>query len=173
MSQVTHMDKSRHTYGWVMSHTWMSHVMHEWVMPHIWMRDFTHMNEYTLMIEWVTSHVWMSHVRRMNESWHVHEWVTPTHITETTLCLFKVTRYPDDNHRVNKTIPMNSQLSLSFEQRAEIFEYLPVFFFVRSRGIQMTNNESVRRFRWIPIVHQICRPFEKENHLAQCQVYRV
>jgi len=45
MSHVTLMNASCHTYGWVMSHIWMSHVTHEschtyeWVMSHV-----THMH---------------------------------------------------------------------------------------------------------------------------------
>jgi len=54
MSQVAHMNMSRHTYAWVTSHVWMSHV--------------THMNESCHTYEWVMSHTWMSQVARMNES---------------------------------------------------------------------------------------------------------
>jgi len=47
-----HVNESRHTYEWVMSHMWMSHVTHmneschtyERGMSHIWMRHLTHMN---------------------------------------------------------------------------------------------------------------------------------
>ena len=52
MSHVPHMNESRHTYKWVMSHIWMSHV--------------THMNESCPTYEWVTSHIWKSHVPHMN-----------------------------------------------------------------------------------------------------------
>ena len=51
---------SCHMYGWVMSHTWMSHV--------------THMNESCHTYGWVTSHIWMSHVIHIDESWHT-SWV--------------------------------------------------------------------------------------------------
>jgi len=54
---------SCHTYEWVMSHIWMSHV--------------THMNESCLTHEWVMSH--------MNESCHTYEQVMPytcrSHVT--------------------------------------------------------------------------------------------
>ena len=46
--------ESCHTYGWIMSHIWMSHV--------------TPMNESCHTYEWVMSHLLMSHVTRMNES---------------------------------------------------------------------------------------------------------
>jgi len=42
------MNKSSHTYEWVMSHVWMSPV--------------TPMNESCHTYEWVMSHIWMSHV---------------------------------------------------------------------------------------------------------------
>jgi len=61
MSQVTHMDESCHTYGWVMSHIWMSHV--------------THMDESCHTYRWVKSHIWMSHVTRIDESCHIYGWV--------------------------------------------------------------------------------------------------
>jgi len=44
------------TYGWGMSHIWMSHV---------WMRHVTRMNEACHTYEWGMSHVWMRHVTRM------------------------------------------------------------------------------------------------------------
>ena len=58
------MNESCHTYEWVMSHIWMSHV--------------THMNESCHTYEWFMSHVshiWMIHVAHINESWHTYEWV--------------------------------------------------------------------------------------------------
>ena len=58
---MPYTNESCHTYEWVMSHMWMSHVTHmneschtyEWVMSHIWMRLAGY--------EWVMSHIWMSH----------------------------------------------------------------------------------------------------------------
>ena len=60
------MNESCHTYEWVMSHIWISHV--------------THMNESCHTYEWVMSHIWMSRVTRMNESCHrgVCVWLTHT-----------------------------------------------------------------------------------------------
>ena len=55
------MNESCHTYEWVMSHIWMSHV--------------TQMNESCHTYEWVMSYIWMSHVTHMNESCHTYEWV--------------------------------------------------------------------------------------------------
>jgi len=63
MSHGTHMKKSRHTYKWVMSHIWTSHVAHEFVMWHIWMRHVTYVNDSCRPYEYVMTH--------MNESWHV------------------------------------------------------------------------------------------------------
>jgi len=82
--------KSRHTYDWVTSHIWMSHITHmneshhtyEWVTSQIWINHGTHMNEsrHTYewamsRIEWVTSHIWLSHVTHINASRHTYEWV--------------------------------------------------------------------------------------------------
>ena len=77
------MNESGHTYEWVISHIWMSHVTHmneschtyEWVRSHIWMSHVTHMNEACHTYEWVMSHIWMSHVTHMKESCHTYEWV--------------------------------------------------------------------------------------------------
>jgi len=60
MSHVSHMNESCHTYEWVMSHIWMSHVSHS--IPHIWMRHASHMNESR------HTHTWMSRVYRSNAS---------------------------------------------------------------------------------------------------------
>ena len=59
-------DESCHTYGWVMSHIWMSHV--------------TYLNESCHTYGWVMAHIWMSHVTHMDESSQV------THMCELT-CL--------------------------------------------------------------------------------------
>ena len=83
MRYVTHMDESCHTYGWVISHIWMSHFTHMneschtygWVMSHIWMSHVTHMDESCHTCEWVMSHIWMSHVTHMDESYHTYRWV--------------------------------------------------------------------------------------------------
>jgi len=91
------MNESWHTYEWVMSHMWMSHVAHmnescrtcECVMSHISIGHVTHVNESCLTQEWVMSHIWighehlrarlrciwMKHVTHMNQSCHTHEWV--------------------------------------------------------------------------------------------------
>ena len=53
---VSDMNEACHTYGWVMSHIWMSHV--------------THINESCHTYEWVMSHPWMSRVAHNNESCH-------------------------------------------------------------------------------------------------------
>jgi len=50
--------ESCHTYEWVMSHVWMSHV--------------TRINESCHTYGWVMSHVLMSHVTRMDESCHTY-----------------------------------------------------------------------------------------------------
>ena len=63
-------NESCHTYEWVMSHIWMSHVTHtnesrhtyEWVMSHIWKSLVTHLNESCHTYEWVMSHIWMGHL---------------------------------------------------------------------------------------------------------------
>jgi len=75
--------ESCHTYEWVMSHVWMSHVTCvnescytcEWVVSLGWMSHVTRVNESCHTCEWVMSHVWMSHVTRVNESCHSCEWV--------------------------------------------------------------------------------------------------
>ena len=79
------MNESCHTYEWVMSHIWMSHVTHmneschtwEWVMSHIWvvvshiwMSNLAHVNESRDTYEWVMSHIWMRNVTHMNETCH-------------------------------------------------------------------------------------------------------
>jgi len=58
---------SCHTYEWVMSHIWMSHVTHMNESCHIWMSHVTHMNESRHAYEWAMSH--------MNQSCHTYEWV--------------------------------------------------------------------------------------------------
>jgi len=75
-ARTWHWNGLCHTYEWVMSHIWMSHVFHmneswhtyEWVTLHVCESCHTY--------EWVMSHIWMSHVFHMNESWHTYEWVT-------------------------------------------------------------------------------------------------
>jgi len=63
------------TYAWVMSHTWMSHVVY---MNESWL---THLNEFSRVYkwvmantyEWVMSHIWTSHVANMiASSWLIH-----------------------------------------------------------------------------------------------------
>jgi len=64
VSHVTHMKESCHTYEWVMSHIWMSHV------SHIWMSHVTHMSESRDTYEYVLCHIWMCHVSHI---WMCHE----------------------------------------------------------------------------------------------------
>jgi len=59
-SCLTH-DKSCHTYEWVMSHVWISHV--------------THINDSCHTYECILSHTGMSHVTRMHGSSHVYKYV--------------------------------------------------------------------------------------------------
>jgi len=86
------MNESCHTYEWVMSHIWMSHVTHineswhvyERVMSHI----LSHVNHidisfytYVYLTSWESCHTYecvmarirTSQVIRMNESWYVYE----------------------------------------------------------------------------------------------------
>ena len=76
------LSQSWHTYEWVVSHIWMSHVTHmneswhtyEWVISHIWMSRDTHMNESCRhTYEWVMSNIRMSRLTHMNESSHTYE----------------------------------------------------------------------------------------------------
>jgi len=83
------MNESCHTYEWVMSHIWMSHVTHmdgscstyEWVMsnmallgaygkPFTWSLPLQKCISY----EWVMSHICMRHDTNMNESCHTYAW---------------------------------------------------------------------------------------------------
>jgi len=83
---------SCHTWEWVTSHTWMSHVrymnaschLNEYVMSHLRMRNVACMNESCRRIyEWVMSNIWMSLGTQtqescradMKESYHTREWV--------------------------------------------------------------------------------------------------
>ena len=77
MSHVTRMNESCHTYEWVMSHVWMSHlsnrsgavVMEGKVQKiRIWMSHVAYMKESCRTYEWVLSHIWISHVAHMDES---------------------------------------------------------------------------------------------------------
>jgi len=77
------MNESWHTYEWVTSHIWMSHVTHVneschtyRVMSHIWMSHVTHINQSRHTYEWVMSNMWMSHTSHMNESRNAsHIWI--------------------------------------------------------------------------------------------------
>ena len=61
-----------HTYKWVMSHIWMSHVTFTWLchhrvvdsVSHLWMSHITHMNESRHTYEWAMSHIWLTHISR-------------------------------------------------------------------------------------------------------------
>jgi len=73
-SHVTHMNELGHTYTWVMSHVWMSHVtrMYESCLAyvtHMW----THMNGLGHTYKWVMPHVWMPHMSmRYVYVWHTY-----------------------------------------------------------------------------------------------------
>jgi len=58
------MNASCHTYECVMSHVWISRVMHISDMPHVGLSHVTH--------EWVKLHVWISRVTHMNEPCHIY-----------------------------------------------------------------------------------------------------
>ena len=81
-SHVTHMSESNHIHTRVLSHLWMSPVTHmnescytyEWDMSHIWMSQVTHIHQSCHTYEWVMSHIWMSHATHMNETCHTYEW---------------------------------------------------------------------------------------------------
>ena len=70
------MNESCHTYAWVMSHTWMSHVTHmheschayECDVSHTWMSHVTHINATCHTYKWVMSHIEMLHISHINES---------------------------------------------------------------------------------------------------------
>ena len=64
---VSRVNESCHTYEWVTSHVWMSHV--------------TRMNSPCHTYEGIMSHMWKSHVTHINQSrhtCHTCEWVTST-----------------------------------------------------------------------------------------------
>jgi len=77
MNESCYIWMSHVTYEWVMSHMneschiWMSHVnesslechTYEWVISHIWTSHVTHVNE--------SCHIWTSHVTHVNESCHI------------------------------------------------------------------------------------------------------
>jgi len=75
-------------------HTWVAYVTfdviqneschtYEWVMSHIWMSHVTQVNESCHTCEWVMSHIWMSHVTHMNESCHIwKEGTSPLNVRE-------------------------------------------------------------------------------------------
>jgi len=69
MSWLIHMCDMTHSFCdsviWVMSHIWMSHDMHVW--GHTCMDDLTQINETCHTYEWDVSHAWMS------QSWHTCE----------------------------------------------------------------------------------------------------
>ena len=97
----TGINGSCHTYEWVTSHTWMSHVTrtneshhtytYKWVLSHIWMNHVTHMNESDHITH--VTYAYMSHVAHrsyrvishhtchtcihvhINESYHTYEWI--------------------------------------------------------------------------------------------------
>jgi len=50
------------THLWVMTHENEIWHTYEWVMTHIWKSHVTYMNESCHTYKWVMSHIWMSHV---------------------------------------------------------------------------------------------------------------
>jgi len=88
----THMNASWHTYKWVMSYMWVSHVTQEaavrankschtygYVTPHTWMSHITQeaavRSVAPLLCEWVFAHIWVSPVTHTNDSsltWRSH-----------------------------------------------------------------------------------------------------
>jgi len=107
MSHGTHINESRHTYGWVMAHLWMSHGTHDNVFPVLWlihMCAMTHLHvchdtficvpcarkcailsvsrslraQSCHTYEWIMSHIWMGHVTA-HESFLAHIWMR--HVT--------------------------------------------------------------------------------------------
>jgi len=55
------MNESCHTYEWVMSHIWMSHI--------------THTDELCHTCKWIASNIRMDHITHINGSCHRYEWV--------------------------------------------------------------------------------------------------
>jgi len=110
------MNESCHTYEWVMSHIWMSHVTRmDWDivcmythmnthmnthmtsrwhlicdMTHDIVRMYTHMNESCHTYEWVMSHVWLmtSYVCTHTHIWHLIE-DGERNITTNVSCILK------------------------------------------------------------------------------------
>jgi len=106
LSPVTHMNESRHTYEWVMSHIWMNHGHQSWnpclhqrcqnEPCRVWMSHAPRMTESCHTYEWVmatkveirvsisavriSNDTWMRHVTHMNESCHTYEWVMATQV---------------------------------------------------------------------------------------------
>ena len=96
------MSKVCHTHGWVMSHTWMSHVTHmdESGMSHTWMNHVSYksvvsrMKESCHTYEWVMSHIWMSHVTYMNDPHLTNELWKPCSLPPFSLLLWKPCSLP-------------------------------------------------------------------------------
>ena len=74
MSHVTHMNESWHTYEWVMSHIWTSHVTNSACGLNHSIVVVTPLHSHHTY-ERVMSHIWTFHVTHMNESCHTYEWV--------------------------------------------------------------------------------------------------
>ena len=66
MSYVTRVNESCHTCKWVMSHVYMSHVIHVNVNMHEWKDAY----------EWVTSLIWVIYFTHMTTSYHMNEYGT-------------------------------------------------------------------------------------------------
>ena len=123
MSHVTRINKSCHTYEWVMPFEWMRHVTnkmsfwspmdlieschtYEWDTSRIWMSHVTY--------KWVVSHIQMSHVTHMDESCHTYEWDT-SHIWMSHVTYKWVVSHIRMSHvtNINKSWPM-SEWVMSF-----------------------------------------------------------
>jgi len=86
MSHVSHITESSHTYEWVMSHMWASHVTHRYksVISRVWMSHFTPTNEprHTFSNKWCPAHqsvsIWASHVTHRHDS---TKWFLPPNDT--------------------------------------------------------------------------------------------
>jgi len=73
MTNVTFVNESCDTYGWVMLDTWTSHVTYERVTLH--MNESCPTNEWVMFYAWVTSHTWESHATHMIMHF-TNKWVT-------------------------------------------------------------------------------------------------
>jgi len=75
MRHVAHVNESRHTYEWVISHMWMSHVTHMNESSHTYEGVMSHTCEWVMShtYEWVMSHINESCHTHMNETCHTYQ----------------------------------------------------------------------------------------------------